>query len=104
VYSALRKTFDVRRESGSFLIDDRGILRERVRQRHRSKSYWLEEAKARMFVGTRRICARGPAFFWCVATKTEGRYRQDRRLTEAEVAEWTKIDRNAREACSMQSR
>jgi hypothetical protein len=77
---------------GSFLVDDRGILRRRDRRRweRRDRISPDEKAKALAWAAGRRVIVRGEVAFWTARVldnlaQTSG---QGRRLTVSELAAW----------------
>jgi hypothetical protein len=78
-----------------FFVDRRGILREAAPLRPVYPRKVLaplprDERALEAWLGGRRVGERGPALFWFVLTDG-GRYRQDRRLADEDVALWRSL-------------
>jgi len=93
-------------------VDEKGVLRRSPVRRYGGQRTWptsAELAELRAFAGDRRIRHAGAAYFWLEMTflyrwtkgrgltlQPTGRYRQTRRLSDAEVTRFTKMSPVAR--------
>jgi len=87
--------------SPEFTVDRAGILK---RKRPRGRPHLARERLAeptdqeRIWIAARRVGLRGSAHFWFVPTES-GAFRQEQRLTPAEVSRFLALPESYREQC-----